>query len=59
MRLGKPLPGDYTIAADGRGTLTLTSPGASLVFYALSPQKLVAIDVDAGFTESPVIELEK
>ena len=57
--VGQAVAGNYAVAADGRGTLTLTSPSASLVFYALSPQKLVAIDVDADLTESPVIELEK
>jgi len=55
----QPITGNYTLASDGRGTLALISPGANTVFYAISPQKLVAIDVDAAVTGAAVIELEK
>ena len=55
----QPITGNYALASDGRGTLTLISPGANTVFYAISPQKLVAIDVDGAVTGAAVIALEK
>ena len=51
--------GRYTVESNGRGTLTLPSLGVNLVFYVVSTQSMVAIGVDAGVTQGPVLEFRQ
>ena len=54
--------GSYSVAANGRATMSITSSNGSSsnwVFYLASPSKAVGIDVTTGATSSPIRVLEK
>jgi hypothetical protein len=54
--------GSYTVAANGRGTLTFTSPPSNrpVVFWVISPKELVGIGTfDPSNDTSTVLEYEK
>jgi hypothetical protein len=54
--------GTYTVAANGRGTLTFTSPPPNrpIVFWLMSPSELVGMGtIDPSSPWSGLLEYEK
>jgi hypothetical protein len=57
---GEIVAGTYTVASNGRGTMSLTSPTtANRVFYIVNNSKFEAIGVDSGDLKSTVIASQR
>ena len=57
---GQAFAATYTVSANGRGTMNVTSPSAnSRVLYVVNGSKFIAIGVDNGDANSTVIESER
>ena len=57
---GEIVAGTYTVAANGRGTMSFTSPATTnRVFYIINSSKFEAVGVDSGDLKSTVVASQR